>query len=159
MDDDQNASNEQHNVSENEDVSGIGDGSNDGMELADSESFFEENLLENDEYERDGRIDHSLPPPESSMVEIDMDDLGETQLPIVSCVGQQLANLANSAQDAEGTGAFSRAMLPNLQTLVWVGEFRSSTTLELALLNQNEAHPPMFGILTSLPTEGMSHNE
>ncbi|KAM5546474.1 hypothetical protein ABKV19_002468, partial [Rosa sericea] len=113
---------------------------------------------------RDGRIDHSLPPLENSMIEIDMDDLGENQL---SNIDQQLANPANLAKDAENIGVLGRESLLNQQIhkqlepllFVQVRETRSGSTLELALLNPTEPHPLMFGTLTSPPNKGMCQSE
>ncbi|KAM5566130.1 hypothetical protein ABKV19_019887 [Rosa sericea] len=96
------------------------------------------------------------PPLENSMIEIDMDDLGENQL---SNIDQQLANPANLAKDAENIGVLGRESLLNQQIPVQVRETRSGSTLELALLNPTEPHPPMFGTLTSPPNKGMCQSE
>ncbi|PRQ26136.1 putative protein-serine/threonine phosphatase [Rosa chinensis] len=159
MDDGHDALAENQNTSEIEDMAETGDASIHSADSADSEGYSEEAQSESGDQERDGRIDHSLPPLENSMIEIDMDDLGESQLHNTSSIGQQLAISNNFSKDVENTDARGRETLLIHQTLVQVGESRSSTTLELALLNQTESHPPMFGTLTSPPNDGMCQSE
>ncbi|PRQ45854.1 hypothetical protein RchiOBHm_Chr3g0496201 [Rosa chinensis] len=139
-----------------EDAAETSDASTNSMGSADSEGSPDEAQSENFEHEGGGRIDHSLHPPESSMVEIDMDDLGENQLPNI---GQQLTNSTNLAKDAEDISVLGREALLDHQTLVQVGESRSGSTLELALLNPTEPNPSMFGMLTSPLTEGMPRSD
>ncbi|PRQ21476.1 hypothetical protein RchiOBHm_Chr7g0239621 [Rosa chinensis] len=115
MDNSQNALAENHITSGAEDAAETSDASNNNTGSADSEGSPDEAQSENFEHERDGRIDHSSHPPESPMVEIDMDDLGENQLPNID---QPLANSANLAKDAEDIGVLDREALPNHQTLV-----------------------------------------
>ncbi|PRQ38123.1 hypothetical protein RchiOBHm_Chr4g0410311 [Rosa chinensis] len=140
MDNSQNALGENHIMSGAEDAAETSDASNNNTGLADSEGSPDEAQPENFEHERDGRIDHSSHPPESSMVEIDMDDLGENQLPNID---QPLANSANLAKDAEDIGVLGREALLNHQTLVSVRGTQSNSTLELVLLNPTEPNPSM----------------
>ncbi|XP_040369787.1 uncharacterized protein LOC121051473 [Rosa chinensis] len=128
------------------DAAKTSDASTNSMDSADSEGLPDEAQSENFEHEKDGHIDHSLQPSESSMVEIDTDDLGENQLPNID---QPLANSANLAKDAEDIGVLGRE----------VPESRSGSTLELALLNPTEPNPSMFGMLTSPLTEGMPRSD
>ncbi|XP_062018966.1 uncharacterized protein LOC133735577 [Rosa rugosa] len=158
MDDGHNTLAENETMSEAEDMAETGDTSTNSVDSAASEGSSENQFASNGQ-ERDGRIDHSLPLPESSMVEIDMDDLGENQFPNTSIIGQHIAILDNPSTDVEEINVLGREELCNPPTLVWVGESLSSSTLELALLNPTETNPPMLGTLTSPPTEGMSHSE
>ncbi|XP_040370389.1 uncharacterized protein LOC121051653 [Rosa chinensis] len=156
MDNSQNALAENHITSGAEDAAETSDASNNNTGSADSEGSPDKAQSENFEHERDGRIDHSSHPPESSMVEIDMDDLGENQLPNID---QLLANSANLAKDAEDISVLGREALPNHQTLVPVRGTQSSSTLELVLLNPTELNPSMSGMLTSPLTERMPRND
>ncbi|PRQ45637.1 putative protein-serine/threonine phosphatase [Rosa chinensis] len=73
MDDGHDALAENQNTSEIEDMAETGDASIHNADSADSEGYSEEAQSESGDQERDGRIDHSLPPLENSMIEIDMD--------------------------------------------------------------------------------------
>ncbi|KAM5586672.1 hypothetical protein ABKV19_005545 [Rosa sericea] len=144
------------NPTDTMDMAETGDASINSADSADSEGSSEGAHSESGDQGRDGRIDHSLPPLENSMIEIDMDDLGENQL---SNIDQQLANPADLAKDAETIDVLGRESLLNQQIPVQVRETRSGSTLELALLNPTEMHPPMFGTLTSPPNKGMCQSE
>ncbi|XP_040369045.1 uncharacterized protein LOC121051109 isoform X2 [Rosa chinensis] len=118
MDDGHDALAENQNTSEIEDMAETGDASIHSADSADSEGYSEEAQSESGDQERDGRIDHSLPPLENSMIEIDMDNLGESQLHNTSSIGQQLAISNNFSKDVENTDARGRETLLIHQTLV-----------------------------------------
>ncbi|PRQ22497.1 hypothetical protein RchiOBHm_Chr6g0250961 [Rosa chinensis] len=80
MDNSQNVLAENHIMSGAEDVAETSNASNNNTGSADSGGSPDEAQSEDFEHERDDRIDHSSHPPESNMVEIDMDDLGDNQL-------------------------------------------------------------------------------
>ncbi|XP_062000493.1 uncharacterized protein LOC133717778 [Rosa rugosa] len=134
MDNSQNALAENHIMSGAEDAAETSDASTNNTGSADSEGSLDEAQSENFEHEGDGRIDHSLPPPESSMVEIDMDDLGENQLPNID---QQLANSANLAKDVEDIGVLGREALLNHQIHVQVKYFNPAWCLSPSYSRNN----------------------
>ncbi|PRQ42304.1 hypothetical protein RchiOBHm_Chr3g0456181 [Rosa chinensis] len=166
VDNSQNVLAENHIMSGAEDVAETSNASNNNTGSADSRGSPDEAQSENFEHERDDRIDHSSHPPESNMVEIDMDDLGENQL---LNIDQPLANSHNLAKDSEDIGVLGREALLNNQTLVpkqlepllfvHVRGTQSSSTLELVLLNPTQPNPYMSGMLTTSLTEGTPRND